>query len=701
MYSTKSNHLQRLAQRVFFFVVVLSLLLCNPILAAESKNILPCSRITVSLAPNLRTILFNKIAILPFLADDPQLAATFTEAFSSSLAQTGKYAILPTDEFSGWQDILKLSETPEKQTVIRFGRTLKVRGVIAAIISSSEAVSLKDKKTVTALKISIRMTDTQTGKTAWSLVTECKSRAYNKRITAEQAKQIMDKSLAKLIQQMVKEGDIFSPLLPTPTVISSKGDLRKIRVVLQPDPQYLYSSYQLLTADNPLGVFTPHTAPANNDQGPIILEETGLADGKHYYCTIIGRTPAGLANIPAHPFAVTTSGAPKPLPYLQVSGNNLRHIQLQWAPSQDPHVTGYTIYRSTTANGSFEKIADVPGRERQSYTDYGEHRKNSYGSLADDTLYYYTIRTRNKFGIESKGAPVVSARTKGSPTAPTEIQAIDNQPGKIPLFWQPAEDPDIKGYAIFRKTGEQQKLEQIDFVYGRDSQKYVDTGSWTTPLKNNTAYSYRIRSINVVDLSSQDSATVTATTKPAPSAVQGIHVSQNRFREVKLQWQPNPENDITGYEIFRGQTKDELHRIASVDAGQTRYADDDLRDGSTYWYQIRAIDSDHLKGEMSLPVTATTRPRPQPPTNLQASIVPQGIMLKWQQPEKKTVDHYEISTPGFLASKLGETTENFFLHVIHPQKGETYRFLVRAVDKDGLTSDPSRQVTIRIPSAGK
>ena len=655
------------------------------------------TRATAVLAPNLRAVLFDKVALLPFLVDDPQLTNTLTSSFFSALSETKKYDLLPLDTVTGWQHVRNVSDTALQKMAVTFGRTLKARGVISADIHIKQPPSLQTGKPASSLVMKIRMTDTKTGKTAWTLRIKSTGPWTIRRLNMTQAKSIMAKSLQILLGKMVQEGDIFSPLLPAPTVISAKGDLRKIRVILQPDPPYIYEAYQLLTADNERGVFIPHAAPVQNIRSSIVLEETGLKDGQRYFCTVIGLTRKGLANIPRRPFVVTTSGAPAPLPSLQASGNNLRHIQLLWPPSQDPHVTGYSLYRSTKQNGPFLKIADITDRNQQSFTDYGQSRSNYYGSLADNTRYFYTIRTRNKYNIESKGAPVVSAKTKGAPLPPTEIRAIGNQPGKIPLFWVPGEDPDIKGYAIYRNENSQGLFEQIDFVSGRDAQSYTDTGSWLRALKNNHTYSYQIRSVNVLDLSSKASTTVSATTKPAPAAVRGIHASQNVFRQVRLQWQPNPENDIVGYVIYRGQARDDLKRIAEVDADQTDFTDNELRDGSTYWYQVQAIDSDKLKGDLAPPVSATTKRRPRAPSGVQARITPQGILLKWQKGHEKDIDHYEISTPGFLASKLGETSNNIFLYKIQPRQGKTYKFLIRTVDKDGLASNFSRQITIHIP----
>jgi len=685
-----------------FYLPLLCALLAGSALAAENDSAVPlCPAVTVTFSPTLRTTIFNKVAVLPFQTDDPQLAAELSNSFYTALAETGKYELIPAATVTDWLETNnnQPAEADQRQQAIALGRALKARGVIHMALRPRRENPIKNRGSIACIACNIQMIDAQTGKTYWTMSVECKGEKQKSPLNREQTLRIMEESLQQLIRAMVANGDVFSTRLPRPTVISTRGELRKIRVILQPDPPYIYAAYQLLSAEEPGGVFTARTAPVNNDHAPIILEDTDLKDGKIYYYTVIGLTEEGLANVPAPPFTVTTSGAPKALDALQASGNNLRHIRLLWAPSQDPNVTGYTIYRSTAPDGPFEKIDDIDEREQQSYTDYGTGRSNNYGSLADDTLYFYTIRTKNSFDVESKATPVVSARTKGTPLPPTEVQAIEKQAKKIPLFWTPGEDPDIKGYTIFRSENEQGPFQQINFVQGRANQEYTDIGSWNTPLANNTTYFYRIRSVNMVDLSSEDSDTASATTKPVPVAVHGVRVTNNLFRKVDLQWQPDPENDITSYEIFRGETRDDLSRIATVNAPTTSYQDSGLRDGSTYWYQVRAIDRDQLKGVFFSPISATTKPPPAAPVGLSANLTPQGIMLQWKSNSELDINYYEIYTIGFMTTKVGEAPTPSFLYSDELEPGSEYRFQVRAIDNDDLKGGFSQPVLIRIPAA--
>lgn len=672
-------------------MVLFCALLATTAVAEENDTTAPlCPEITAALAPALRTIIFNTVAVLPFQADDPQLAADLSDSFYTALAQTGKYDLLPASSVTGWleQNRKQLKKMNLQQQVVTLGRTLKARGVIQATLIP---------RTISSLAFNIQMTDSRTGKTAWVLMVVCEGNKQYRVLNKQKITRIMDESLQKLISKMVAGGDIFSPQLPKPKVISTRGGLRKVRVILQPDPPCTFAAYQLLMAEEPDDVFTARTPPVSNDHAPVILEDTNLKDGKSYSYTVIGLTKAGLANVPAPPFSITTSGAPKPLDALQASENNLRHIRLFWTPSQDPNVTGYTIYRSTSPKGPFEKVAEINNRRQQNFIDYGTGRSNNYGNLADDSLYYYTLHTKNKLDVESKNTPIISARTKGAPLPPTEVQAVEKQPKKIPLFWTPGEDPDIRGYAIFRSTSEQGEFQQIDFVRGRETQEYTDSGSGNSPLADNTTYFYQLRSVNVLDISSENSTTVSSTTKPAPVAVLGIRVTNNLYRRVQLQWQPNPENDISVYEIFRGETGDDFRRVATVKAPATSYTDSGLRDGSIYWYQVRAIDSDQLQGALISPVTAATKPRPAAPSGLTAQLTAQGIMLQWQGNPEKDIDHFEIYTLGFLKTKIGVTSATTFLYSGKLDPDSEYRFQVRAVDSDGLTGGYSQPVLIRIP----
>ncbi|WP_456386862.1 fibronectin type III domain-containing protein [Desulfolithobacter sp.] len=655
---------------------------CVTVQAAPAKEH-PRDQVAIHIAPDARQHILNRVALLSFTGDSPDFARQVTALFHQALERTGKYRLLALEKTQGWQT------RHVKPDPVQAGRDLDARGVITGQIRGSYSLSGTDPAQI----CTISMTDAWNGRTLWEIRSKLPWRKGSKNLSMEKT---MENLAYSLVRKLVATGDIYSPLLPVPQVISTQGDLRRNRIILQPDPPHIYTAYQLLRSTRADGIFRAVTEPVPNSQGLLILEDAGLEDGTTYYYTVIGLTTTGLANIPAAPLAVTTVGTPLPVSRFHAAGNSLRSIRLFWEPSQDPRVNGYVLFRSERKTGPFEKIATIDGRDRQTYTDNGEQTPfSTYGSLKDSTEYFYSIKARNIVGVLSKDAPVVSAITKGAPPPPSKVRAIEGQPRRVDLFWTRVTDPDVKGYAIWRSSSASGPFKQIDFVDGRDSQNFTDDGTWGNPLLDHTRYFYKIQSINVVDVRSRDSAIVSAITKPAPRPVSGLQAKSRLFRQVVLTWSPNPEPDISTYQIFRGETMDRVtDRVDSVKAEQTTFIDRGLKDGRTYWYQVRAVDRDGLTGQMSNPVQATTKPPPAPPVHVQARCTPEGIHLSWDPGPEPDIVHYEIFTTGFLATRAGESTEPRFLYRVDPEPGRKYSLWVVAVDADGLNSENSQTVSI-------
>ena len=668
--------------------------------ATDRKKSLP-PVINVKVSPTARLTIFHTVAVLPVLTEDRAIDKNRSLALYRAVAGLNKYHLVPLESAEAW---LNRKGTKGKNIALAelarlAGTKLKAGAVITAEVHPhhqlGELLVSRDSTPVTSWDIT--MHDTRNGQPVWHLSLSWQD-TPKKSDQPELLTGILHEGFSCLQSRMVQQGDIFSSRLPKPEILSTQGDIRSVRIVLQPDPPHVFSQYQLLRADTMKGVFRPVAGPVTNS-APLILEDRGLKDATTYYYTVIGINEQGFANVPPLPCRITTTGAPSPVQKLHASDGGLRHIQLFWEPSQDPTVKEYVIYRGKTPPGPFSKIGIVSGREQQTYVDNGQPSGYSrYGVLEDNSTYFYTIRTRNIVGVESKDSPIVSATTRGKPQPPTDLRAFDRQPRKVPLSWTAPPDPEVVGYAVFRSLQAEGAFKQIDYVSGRQSRQYVDDGNWDHPLKNDTTYWYRLRSVNVVDAQSADSITVHATTKAAPVAVQGLGAQNGLFRRVVLHWQANPEPDIRGYEIYRGTIIDAVHtKIGRTEPRTTRFTDTGLADGRTYWYQVRAIDRDGLIGKRSAVIQATTKHPPKRPEDLKATTAPNGILLTWRISPGQDVNHFEISSGSFLSGILGRTQKPSFLFHGDEQPGTELRFVVRAVDSDGLESEYSEPLVFIVP----
>lgn len=695
--------------RKLLFLIIISTMSPATLLATPTTDLIekstPESDITAHVSPDARLRIYSSVALFPVINSDGNINEKLTAAFYQAMMEMDKYQIIPIQTSKNWFTKHHMADgrfSDPSQIARQAARELGVDGIITASLSShlKNEITADTFLVTPTLTASFSMLDTSTQKQIWSVAISVSDHKQQTAIPPQQqiTNAITD-AVTSLQEKMVAKGDIFSTLLPKPEILSTQGGIRSIRIVLQPEPPHIFSRYQLLRAEQAQGIFSPAGPPVDN-KAPVILTDKELKDATPYFYTVIGLTEKGFANVPEAPVKIITTGQPAPISILHASCGGIRQVKLFWEPSPEPTVIGYTIFRSNNGDGIFTKVAEINSREKQIWVDRGQsERYHRYGILKDNATYFYTIRTRNVVGVQSVDSPVASATTTGAPQPPTNLQAISNQPGKIPLTWTAAANPEITEYVIYRAKRPDGPFHQIDYISGRESQQFTDKGSWEYPLSNATTYWYRLRSLNVVEVKSNDSLTASATTKAAPAQVTALKATNGLFRHISLSWLANTEPDIKHYEIYRGSTKDNISSsIGRVQAYETTsFTDTTLNDGRSYWYQVRAVDRDNLDGELSIIVTGTTKHPPVRPSNLQAEFNDTSVLLSWQQNPEKDINFYEISKGGFFSRVTGTSVEPFFLYRHEEEPQTEISFMVRAVDSDGLKSEYSEQVTIVIP----
>ncbi len=96
-----------------------------------------------------------------------------------------------------------------------------------------------------------------------------------------------------------------------------------------------------------------------------------------------------------------------------------------------------------------------------------------------------------------------------------------------------------------------------------------------------------------------------------------------------LDWDPNVEADLAGYTVYRSTTPGSGYvKIASQGKGLTRYLDNDVLNGVTYYYVLTAFDVMNNESDYSDEVMALPSP-PMPPSG--GTLVPTGCssLLFW------------------------------------------------------------------------
>ncbi|MGI9038841.1 MAG: fibronectin type III domain-containing protein [Gemmatimonadota bacterium] len=282
--------------------------------------------------------------------------------------------------------------------------------------------------------------------------------------------------------------------------------------------------------------------------------------------------------------ARTLDGSPPTTPSnliaTAVSGSR---IDLSWSAASDSEsgVARYYVYR----NGAATPVDSATGT---SYSDTG---------LSGSSLRTYRVAAVNGAGLVSAKSASASARPLDvtAPTAPADLTATANGARLVDLGWKAASDPEsgIQRYLIYRNGGSS----PLDSTTART---YADAD-----VEPETSYTYRVSARNGIGLEGAQSSlaaittpVVTDATPPStPGTVRPAAVSQGG---VELSW-PAAEDEESGiafYRVFRDDV------MIATPATPT-YTDTDVEVGTTYVYEIAAVNGEGIEGPRSAPLEVT------------------------------------------------------------------------------------------------
>ena len=170
----------------------------------------------------------------------------------------------------------------------------------------------------------------------------------------------------------------------------------------------------------------------------------------------------------------------------------------------------------------------------------------------------------------------------GAPLAtPADFHAVSDPKG-VRLTWVGSFGSDAGGrYRIFRGAGDAmpQRLAESD------KPEYVDT-----TVDFGSPYQYFVQAMVGELRQSEVSATVGVTPADTfPPAVPVGLMAVASVNSIELAWQPNAEDDLAGYQVYRSAAGGAAERIAGpVDS--PNFSDHTVEIGKRYSYTITAID---------------------------------------------------------------------------------------------------------------
>lgn len=376
-----------------------------------------------------------------------------------------------------------------------------------------------------------------------------------------------------------------------------------------------------------------------------------------------------------------------------------KQVKLDWEYPQklNAFITGFRVYRAVSPQGEKKKIYEGKKPQERSFTDNNPDLTNYY------IVSVYAGNTE-KF---SSGFSYVGLIDSTPPAAPTGLSGEVDTLGTVHIRWLPNRDNDIKGYRVFRGNRPDYEFINIHPSVLTDTQ-YIDTINIKTLTKE--VY-YKIKAIDdrenqsafsdILELSRPDII------PPVSPVIKDIRAEKSG---ITITWYNSSSEDVVLHRIYRkDEFSDSAVEICVINYGVTKAdvpvgaktgtcTDKNITSGETYIYQIAAEDDSKLLSPMSSPVQAKAHGE----IKVQELFLKaktnsnEEVILSWTVGNKKAVEKviiYKSINDGQL-QPAGSTSESSFTDRIFIDFGTIVKYRIKAIYKDGTSSDFSKEVKV-------
>ena len=351
-----------------------------------------------------------------------------------------------------------------------------------------------------------------------------------------------------------------------------------------------------------------------------------------------------------------------------------------------PGATSYNILRSTTSGSGYVPVANgVIGPVCGS----GFNNATWLDTTATNgTTYYYVVRSVNPVGnsansTQSSGATPSAGISTNSPPAPTGVNIGSSGHQSVTVNWSASANANF--YTIYRSTlfdnggGASNVLGTIVLANNVTGTAYTDASP-----TDGSIYSYFVTATSAGGTSANSTAAV-AIPRPAPPASAPASITQTAATTNSVTFKWSPVTGALGYEISRATSVGGPFTFVQP-VTMTNYTDGGLNDGTSYYYQVAAMNAGGVAASMTL--SAFTMGAPTPVIALPGD---GQVELSWGRPPGAT--NYVVlrsTTDGGPYTMIGATTNTSY-PAIGLLNGTPYYFVIYAVTRFG-SSPLSAQV---------
>jgi titin len=349
----------------------------------------------------------------------------------------------------------------------------------------------------------------------------------------------------------------------------------------------------------------------------------GLSPNTQYWYRVRAKNNGGNSGYSNVASAATRDVAPNAPQNLSVTPITNKQIDLSWTDITGTFglETGYEVERSSDGT-AFAKIADVAANQ------------TTYQSTGLNTLtkYWYRIRAKNAIGYSPYSNVAETTTFDVPPVSPTDLTATTASSSQINLVWK--DNSSNESVFDIERSTDGTSFSKVGEAVANSS-AFQNTG--LTPA---TKYWYRVRSRNSQGASDPTNVATATTRDVIPNNPSDLVASVIDYFSVKLNWSDNSGNE-RNFTIERSTDGSNFVYVDSVGRNITTFSNKGLKDQTTYYFRIRALNAIGYSGYSNVAVVTTPKaPLPARPENLKATAIDFDLVrLTWDavSPNTKTV----------------------------------------------------------------
>jgi len=610
--------------------------------------------------------------------------ATISNLFMTLLDQHRIFEVMSRKELEDSLRRVGLQQSEDISVVQTVGTKL---GLDAIIFGNVEKVG-------SAIEFEVKFVDVAQGRT----LLHSKEQAFG-HAALRQKVEVITGTMVQIAnqyqpQQAVAREEV-SPYPAQPIGLQARGGSQRVVLTWNPNSETNLRGYKVFRGTTPVGPFAKVASVKKSTYSDIDLE-----NNRTYYYKVQAFNRVGRESPASAIIAAET--APSPFsPIILDATPLIGGIRIRWTTNprkgeDGTQVAGFKLYRATEPEGEYLWVGSITAKSEKMSELRVKKLEYEDSGLGDGAKYYYRLTAFNDRELESDFSSTLEGSTIDRPTG---LQATGEMIREIHLQWHPSPFKEIQGYRLYRNTAQDGTFERIGELQSKTETTYIDQQK----LADAVTYYYRMTVYNKEGRETGLSEIASATTRGKPPIPEGLSAQGGLVKRVDLSWKVRPEKEVEGYYVFWNNSESgEFQQIAKIKGrDKTNYADKGNRnrpldDNTTYYYMITSYNKVDVNSDPCPVVLATTKPRPQPPTGLNAQGgLPAKIPLAWNPNSETDIKYYRLQRKQ-AGGKFKEITKlDSDKNQYEDGKldhGTTYFYQLQAEDKDKLRSDFSGTV---------